>query len=178
VHNPTSRWLAIPLAKEAPADSPAVPFELLSTRRLVDAGETFSDVPERMGRVKLLIVDDSVVVREILKDSLSEVKGIEIAGEAANASEAIEMIRRLKPDVVVLDFKMPGGNGLSVLKEIRNEQLSPLVLMFTNYPHLQYREACLNAGAHYFFDKSNDFDKVIELLEQTAQPPGGELTSS
>ena len=120
--------------------------------------------------MKLLIVDDSVIVREILKDSLSEVEGIEIAGEASNASEAVEMIRRLRPDVVLLDFKMPDGNGLSVLKEIRSEKLSPLVLMFTNYPHLQYRDACLDAGAHYFFDKSIDFDKVIEVLEQTARP--------
>ena len=122
--------------------------------------------------MKLLIVDDSVIVREILRDSLSEVEGIEIAGEASNASEAVEMIRRLRPDVVVLDFKMPDGNGLSVLKEIRNENLSPLVLMFTNYPHLQYRDACLDAGAHYFFDKSIDFDKVIEVLERTARPLG------
>jgi len=133
----------------------------------VNVGEPFLDVRERKGRVKLLIVDDSVVVREVLKDSLSEVHGIEIAGEAASASEAIEMIRRLRPDVVVLDFKMPGGNALSVLKEIRSEHFSPLVLMFTNYPQLQYRDACLDAGAHYFFDKSNDFDKVIEVLEQT-----------
>ena len=120
--------------------------------------------------MKLLIVDDSVIVREILRDSLGEVEGIEIVGEASNASEAVEMIRRLRPDVVVLDFKMPDGNALSVLKEIRSENLSPLVLMFTNYPHLQYRDACLDAGAHYFFDKSIDFDKVIEVLEQTARP--------
>ena len=112
---------------------------------MVNVGENlFCDVRGRKGRVKLLIVDDSVVVREVLKDSLSEVQGIEIAGEAASASEAIEMIRRLRPDVVVLDFKMPGGNALSVLKEIRSEHFSPLVLMFTNYPQLQYRDACLD----------------------------------
>jgi DNA-binding NarL/FixJ family response regulator len=125
----------------------------------------------RKGRVKLLIVDDSAIVREVLIDSLSEVSGIEIAGEASNALEGIEMIRRLRPDVIVLDFKMPGGNGLSVLKELQSEDFSPLVLMFTNYPHLQYRDACLNAGAHYFFDKSTEFHNVIETLEQIARPP-------
>ena len=119
--------------------------------------------------MKLLIVDDSEIVREVLIDSLREFSGIEIAGEADNALEAIEMIRTLRPDVIVLDFKMPGGNGLTVLKEIRSENFSPLVLMLTNYPHLQYRDACLNAGAHHFFDKSTEFHKVIEILGQTAR---------
>ena len=119
--------------------------------------------------MKLLIVDDSEIVREVLIDSLREFSGIEIAGEADNALEAIEMIRDLRPDVVVLDFKMPGGNGLSVLKEIRGENFSPLVVMLTNYPQLQYRDACLNAGAHHFFDKSTEFHKVIEILGQTAR---------
>jgi DNA-binding NarL/FixJ family response regulator len=119
--------------------------------------------------VKLLIVDDSVIVRESLIDRLSEVKGIEITGQAGDAPEAVEMIRRLRPHVVVLDFKMPSGNGLSVLKQIRNENFSPLVLMFTNYPSPQYRDVCLNAGAHYFFDKSNELHRLIEILEETAR---------
>ena len=120
--------------------------------------------------MKVLIVDDSEIVREVLIDSLSEISGIEIAGEARDAPEAIEMIRRLRPDAIVLDFKMPGGNGLSVLKEIQGEDFSPLILMLTNYPQLQYRDACLNAGAHHFFDKSTEFHKVIEILGLTARP--------
>ena len=114
-------------------------------------------------------MDDSEIVREVLIDSLSEISDIEIAGEAANAPDAIEMIRSLRPDVIVLDFKMPGGNGLSVLKGIRTEDFSPLVVMLTNYPQLQYRDACLNAGAHHFFDKSTEFHKAIEILGQTAR---------
>jgi DNA-binding NarL/FixJ family response regulator len=87
-------------------------------------------------------------------------------GEASDALEAIEVLASARPDAVILDFKMPGGNALSVLKYIRQEEMSVVVIVLTNYPYQQYRRACLSAGAHYFFDKSCEFEKVIRLLEQ------------
>ena len=119
--------------------------------------------------MRLLIVDDSTLVRELLIDRLSEVRGINIVGEAGDAPDALDMIRRLKPDAVVLDFKMPNGNGLRVLNGMRAENLSALVVVLTNYPFSQYRNACLKAGAHYFLDKSTEFEKITEILEQAAQ---------
>ena len=119
--------------------------------------------------MRLILVDDSALVRALLIDRLNQVRGIQIVGEATDAPEALDMIRELKPEAVILDFKLPGGNGLSVLRGMRLENLCPLVLVLTNYPFPQYRAACLNAGAHYFLDKSTEFDGVIEILEQAAQ---------
>jgi two-component system response regulator DevR len=134
---------------------------------LVATRETRAAVKGR--KVKLLIVDDSALVRSLLIDRLKEVGGIQIVGEASDAVEALEMIRRLKPEAVVLDFKMRNGNGLSVLRGMREENLRALVMVLTNYPFSQYRNACISAGAQYFFDKSTEFDKVTEVLELAVQ---------
>jgi DNA-binding NarL/FixJ family response regulator len=106
--------------------------------------------------MKILIVDDSAVVRERLVGMLSEIEGVEIAGEAENPQEAIEAIRRLKPDAVVLDIQMPGGNGIDVLEQIKKDSPAPMVIMLTNFPYPQYRKKCMEIGADFFFDKSTE----------------------
>jgi CheY-like chemotaxis protein len=70
------------------------------------------------------------------------------------ALEAVDFIPKLKPDVVILDVRMPGKNGIDVLKQIKTDESPPIVIMFTNYPYPQYRDRCLQAGADFFFDKT------------------------
>ena len=117
---------------------------------------------------QILIVDDSDVMRERLKSLLSEIEGIEIAGEASDARQAVDAIGRLKPDVVILDIRMPEGSGIDVLKALpRNGGgKSARVMVFTNFPFPQYRKACIDLGADYFFDKSQDFNKLCDTLRQ------------
>jgi len=114
--------------------------------------------------MKVLIADDSCEVRERIKMLLSEVEKVEMIGEAENVQQAIEHIRQQGPDVVILDIKMPGGNGIDVLKEIEKNDQAPVVIMLTNYPYPQYKKKCMDAGADFFFDKSREFEKVIEVL--------------
>lgn len=114
--------------------------------------------------VKVFIVDDSAFIRERLRIMLSELKEVEVIGQANNPQEAIEGILKLKPDVVLLDIRMPGGNGIDVLKNIKKDRNPPQVIMFTNYPYPQYRKKCKDAGADYFLDKSTEFNEVIEIL--------------
>ena len=116
--------------------------------------------------VKVFIVDDSTFLRDRLITMLSELKGIEIIGQAKGPLEAIEALTKLKPDAVILDIRMPGGNGIDVLKNIKNGRNPPLVIMFTNYPYPQYRKKCMDAGADFFFDKSTEFEKVTEVLRK------------
>jgi DNA-binding NarL/FixJ family response regulator len=116
--------------------------------------------------MKVFIVDDSAVVRERLIGMLTELPEIEIAGQAKNAPDAIKSIRKLKPDITILDIRMPGGNGIEVLKEIKKDKPSPLIIILTNYPYPQYRKKCMEGGADYFFDKSTEFEKVIEVLKK------------
>ena len=115
--------------------------------------------------MKVFIVDDSTVVCERLISMLSEIPEIEIVGQAQNAYDGIESIRKCKPDIAIIDIRMPGGSGIDVLKHLKKNKPVPLKIMLTNYPFPQYRKKCMDAGADYFFDKSSEFGKVIEVLE-------------
>ncbi len=116
--------------------------------------------------MRILLVDDSPVVRERLAALLAEVEGVEVVGQAQDAPEAIAAIRALQPDVVTLDIRMPGGNGIDALAEVKKLRPTPVVIMLTNYPYPQYRKKCLDAGADYFLDKSTEFEQVAQILER------------
>ena len=116
--------------------------------------------------MKVLIADDSILVRERLVGMLSEFDQIEIIGEARDGLETMDAIRKLNPDVVILDLRMPKSNGTNVLKSIKKDVPHPIVIVLTNYPSPQYRRKCIELGAHFFFDKSTEFDKIPEVLEQ------------
>ena len=125
-----------------------------------------------MESMKLFIADDSSVVRERLKAMLSNLEEIEAIGQAQDVGEAINFIEELKPDAVILDIQMPGGSGIEVLKHIKKEQPATVVIILTNYPYSQYRQQCIDAGADFFFDKSLEFEKAIEVCKGLARNSG------
>ena len=114
--------------------------------------------------MNVLIADDSGAVRERLKILLAEVEAITMIREAENVQQAMEEIRQRLPDVIILDIRMPDGNGMDVLRQIEKRGRVPVVIMLTSYPHPQYRSRCLDAGADFFFDKTAEFEKVVEVL--------------
>jgi len=116
--------------------------------------------------MRLFIADDSEILRSRLVEMLSEFEEIEIVGQAEYAQEAIESIREIIPDVVILDLRLPDGNGINVLKKIKEGNSSIKVIIFTNYPYFQYKKRCLEAGAEFFFYKATEFEKLIEVLRQ------------
>ncbi len=122
--------------------------------------------------MKLFIVDDSEIVIERLKTMLSEEKEIEIVGQAHNPFDAINGIRALQPDAVILDLQMPGGSGMGVLLSIKRNHSGPTVLVLTNYPYPQYRKKCMEAGADFFFDKSTEFERIPEVLKELMEGQG------
>jgi DNA-binding NarL/FixJ family response regulator len=85
-------------------------------------------------------------------------------GVARNLKEVIDAVAKLKPDVVILDIRMPGGNGFKALEQIKKRDNPPVVIMFTNYPFLQYRKRSMDLGADYFFYKAIEFEKLICLI--------------
>ena len=62
---------------------------------------------------------------------------------------------------------MPGINGIDVLKSIKKTDPETIILILTNFPYPQYRDTCMKAGADYFFDKSNEFEKVVDVLQSS-----------
>ena len=114
--------------------------------------------------VRVLIVDDSLLLRERLCCRLGSIEGIEIAGKASDVPGGIETFRRVNPDVVVLDLLMPGGSGIDVLEAIKRERPATIVVILTNHPLPQLRKKSQQAGAEYFFDKTQEFGKVAEVL--------------
>lgn len=126
--------------------------------------------------LRLFIADDSDAIVESLSDLLMEIRGMEIVGHAHNASQAIERINELNPDVAILDIRMPGGSGIQVLESIKAVKNTILVIMLTAYPYPQYRQKCAEMGAEYFFDKSTEFHRVQEVLTELAASAQKTLT--
>ena len=119
--------------------------------------------------MRVVLVDDSDVLRERLRAILGEIDGMEIVGEARYSLDAIDRIRELQPDAVILDIRLPNGSGIDVLQRIKRDNPSITVVMLTNYPYPQYRRKCLEAGADFFLDKSTEFDKLSKVLSQFDQ---------
>lgn len=118
-----------------------------------------------MKRARVLIVDDSTLIRERLVAQLQQLEGVEIVGQAETAEQAISALRELKPDAMTLDLRLPDGNGLNVLRLVQDEHLPTAVIVFTSYPHPQYEKRALAAGAYAFLNKARDIAKITDLLQ-------------
>lgn len=120
---------------------------------------------EERKNLRVFIADDSLPVRERLVSMVSDIPGTEVVGEAGDTPEAIALIKTQKPDVAILDIRMPGRNGIEVLEIVKKDNSDLKVIILTNYPEPQYKKKCIDLGADNFFDKSTDFDKITGVLE-------------
>ena len=127
-----------------------------------------------MDKLKVFISDDSATIRERLVTMVLDLPDIAVVGQAQDVPGSLAAIRHTRPDVVILDIRMPGGNGIEVLREVKKMNPAPTVIMFTNYAHTQYRKKCEEAGADFFLDKSTEFDKLPQALEWVRQCSGAE----
>lgn len=114
--------------------------------------------------MNVFIVDDSVLVRKKLREHLGELENLSIVGEAIDAAQALELLESVNTDVVILDIRMPNGNGMKVLKDLKARQKSPLVIIYTSFAYPQYRQAYMKAGADYFFEKGKDVYELMRVL--------------
>ncbi len=121
--------------------------------------------------MRLFIADDNVEFRKRLGAILGCVRGIDVVGGSGDVPGAIESIRRLKPDLVILDLHMPGGSGLDVLRVVKSGGSAPIVIVLTVSSRSAYEGKCMAAGADYFFEKSSELRNMIVALRGLARMP-------
>lgn len=119
-------------------------------------------------KLRVLIVEDSEVVKRRIRGMLKEIPDVTVVGEAVNRTEALAITGVMDPDVVLLDIHLPGVNGVEILKELKAKHARTKVVMLTNYSDLHHRKWCKDSGADYFFDKSIEFEKVPDVLNAIA----------
>ncbi len=123
--------------------------------------------------MKIVIADDSSLFRDRIKDLLKDLNNVEIVGEAVNGLEALKLIEDKKPDLAILDIRMPEMTGIEVLRKIREKGIVVKICILTSYPYKQYKERCLAEGADYFFDKNLDIKHISEVISTLANNQKG-----
>jgi len=123
--------------------------------------------------MKIIIADDSSMFRNRFNDLLKNLNNVEIVGEAENGLEALKLIEDKKPDLVILDIRMPEMNGIDVLRKIREKGTAVKICMLTNYPYKQYKDRCFAEGCDYFFDKNLDIQQILDVISTLAKNQKG-----
>jgi DNA-binding NarL/FixJ family response regulator len=116
------------------------------------------------GKITVLIADDHPVVRQGLRVLLSLSSDIEVVGEASDGAEAVELTAAVAPDVVLLDLKLPGLDGLGVLAELRDAGLPARVLVLTSVGDPASVTVAMRAGAAGFLYKDVDPDALVRAV--------------
>lgn len=121
-----------------------------------------------MKKTRVLIVDDHTLVRDGIRALLTLAADIEVVGEAANGMEALEKMKELLPDVVLLDLAMPIMNGLDTTRKIRKEFPKTKVLALTQYDDSEYVVPVIEAGARGFVTKAAAFSELATAIQAVA----------
>jgi DNA-binding NarL/FixJ family response regulator len=124
------------------------------------------------GEITCLIVDDHEVVREGLRLSLSRASNIRVIGEAADGASAVAMVERRKPDVVIMDVRMPGMDGLEATKQITERVPDTAVLIFTAYSERMLLSRGLESGAKGYILKEAPHGTLLRAIEKLGAGDG------
>jgi len=122
--------------------------------------------------ITCLIVDDHEVVREGLRLALSRTDNIRVVGEASDGSAAVALARRRRPNVVIMDVRMPGTDGLQAAREISSEVPEAYVLMFTAYGERSLLTRGLEAGAKGYILKEAPHQTLVRAIQKVAGGDG------
>lgn len=118
--------------------------------------------------IKLLIADDHLIVREGLRLIIETADGIEVVGEASNGREAVTLAVELKPDVVLMDLRMPEMDGLEAIEVLAREQPETAVIILTTFNEDELMRKGLGLGARGFLLKDTDRTTLIENIRAAA----------
>jgi NarL family two-component system response regulator YdfI len=119
--------------------------------------------------IQVLVADDHLIVREGLRLILETVADIELVGEAANGAEAVSMSAELHPDVVLMDLRMPGMDGLTAIEKLRVEQPEVAVVILTTFNEDDLMRRGLRAGARGYLLKDTGRDMLFNTIRAAAR---------
>ena len=124
-------------------------------------------------KIRVMITDDHPVVREGLSAMLSREQDIEVVGEAVNGREAIEKARNLKPDVVLMDLRMPEVDGVEAMRQIRVNNPDIKFIVLTTYDNDEYIFRGIEAGARAYLLKDSPREEMFRAIRVVSE--GGSL---
>ena len=141
----------------------------MNTNLLLERETTGYSLNKRRTDMKVIIADDSKLIRDRITERVKLIDSVNVVAQTTNSFETIEEIKKHKPDVLILDIRMPEGSGINVLKYIQKNKTKIVTIVVTNYPIIQYKNKCFELGADYFFSKATEFDEVFKLVEKLAK---------
>ena len=120
--------------------------------------------------VRVFIVEDSPLIRKRIMDNLHSIGGFIVVGFAESEDDAVAAITETEPDVVVTDIRLKEGNGIEVVRQVRQASLAspPKIYVLSNYARPEYRHESELVGADAFFDKSGEYDRFLDALQRAA----------
>ena len=118
--------------------------------------------------IKVIIADDHPIVRQGLKQILTESSEIEVVAEACNGREALAASRKFRCDVAILDLSMPDATGLDLMKQIKIEKPALPILILSVHPEDQYALRTLRAGASGYLTKGSAPDELVSAVRKIA----------
>lgn len=118
--------------------------------------------------IKVMIIDDHAIVRQGLKQILSETSDISVTGEAESGFQAMRVIRQQDFDVILLDISLPDRNGLDVLKQIKKEYPNLAVLMLSMHSESEFAIRALKAGAAGYLNKQSAPAQLVTAIRHVA----------
>jgi two-component system invasion response regulator UvrY len=118
--------------------------------------------------IKILIADDHLIVREGLKQILSETPDIRVMAEASDGMEVLKKARSADCDVIILDISMPLKNGLEVLKDLKNERPEAAILVLSIHPEERFALRVLKSGASGYLTKSSAAEELVQAIRDVA----------
>jgi DNA-binding NarL/FixJ family response regulator len=123
-------------------------------------------VPSGSKAIKVVLVDDSSLIRRLVATVLASVEGVEVAGQAEDLSGGRRLLQKHNPDLLILDINFPGECGLDLLRFARLHDPLLTIAMLTNDNHPKMREKCAALGANYYFHKPTEIEKTVDVCRE------------
>lgn len=127
---------------------------------------------ERQG-VRVMLIEDSPLLCEMLSEMLGELDGVQVVARAADEHAAIEALAEYRPDLAVIDIELKDGSGIGVLQALHDDPQRfgrPRAVVFSNHGHRIVRRRCTELGVEHFFDKSYQLDELVDYVQATRGP--------